>query len=151
MIKKLNKLGYDAISTFRVSATEYKEDLVNQRLIIICISAFGLLAILFAEILILRSLMKIRIKDYFVLKFIGMKMRIIRSISYFEMLLYTAIAVLVTIVIMWILRLAGVGIVEDIMWYYSPLTYILFILYNILLILLTVGSFNRILKGRLNS
>lgn len=151
VIKKLDKLGYDAISTFRVSATEYKEDLVNQRLIIICISAFGLLAILFAEILILRSLMKIRIKDYFVLKFIGMKMRIIRSISYFEMLLYTAIAVLVTIVIMWILRLAGVGIVEDIMWYYSPLTYILFILYNILLILLTVGSFNRILKGRLNS
>ena len=151
VIKKLEKLGYEAISSYRVSMTDYKEELVNQRLMIIGISAFGLLAILFAEILILRSLMKIRIKDYFVLKFIGMKLQIIRRISYFEMSIYTAVAVAVTIVLMWILRLTGVGIIQDIMWYYDWETYLLFILYNFLLIVLTVASFNRILKGRLNA
>lgn len=151
VIKKLEKLGYEAISSYRVSMTDYKEELVNQRLMIIGISAFGLLAILFAEILILRSLMKIRIKDYFVLKFIGMKLQIIRRISYFEMSIYTAVAVAVTIVLMWILRLSGIGIIQDIMWYYDWETYLLFILYNFLLIVLTVASFNRILKGRLNA
>lgn len=151
VIKKLNKLGYEAISSYRVSMTEYNEELVNQRLLIIGISVFGLLAILFAEILILRSLMKIRIKDYFVLKFIGMKMQIIRKISYFEMTIYTAAAVVVTIIVMWVLRLTGVGIIQDIMWYYNWTAYLLFILYNFLLIVLTVASFNHILKGRLNA
>lgn len=151
VIAKLEKLGYQAISSYRVSMTDYKEELVNQRLLIIGISAFGLLAILFAEILILRSLMKIRIKDYFVLKFIGMKLQIIRRISYFEMAIYTAAAVVLTIVLMWILRLAGVGIIQDIMWYYGTAAYVLFVLYNFLLITLTVASFNRILKGRLNA
>ena len=151
VIKKLNKLGYTAISSYRVSMTEYQEDLVNQRLLIIGISVFGLLAILIAEILILRSLMKIRIKDYFVLKFIGMKVHSINRISYFEMTVYTAAAVAVTIILMWILRLTGVGIVQDIMWYYNGAAYLLFIGYNFLLIILTVASFNRILKGRLNA
>jgi len=151
VIKKLNKLGYEAISTYRVSMTDYNPELVNQRLIIVGISVFGLLAIMFAEILILRSLMKIKVKDYFVLKFIGMKMKIIHKISYFEMLLYTAIAVLITVAVMWILRYVGIGIIEDIMWYYHPITYVLFAIYNTILILLTVASFNSILKGRLNA
>lgn len=151
VIQKLDKLGYEAISSYRVSMTEYNEDLVNQRLLIISISVFGLLAILFAEILILRSLMKIRIKDYFVLKFIGMKMQIIRKISYFEMFIYTAAAVVMAVILMWVLRLTGVGIIQDIMWYYNGTAYVLFVLYNFLLIILTVASFNRILKGRLNA
>lgn len=151
VIRKLDKLGYAAISSYRVSMTEYNEDLVNQRLLIIAISAFGLLAILFAEILILRSIMKIRIKDYFVLKFIGMKMQIIKKISYFEMAIYTVAAVVMAVIVMWVLRLAGVGIIQDIMWYYNGTAYVLFVLYNFLLIFLTVASFNRILKGRLNA
>ena len=143
-------MGYEAISTYRVSMTDFQEELVNQRLIIIGISGIGLIAILFAEILILRSLMKIRVKDYFVLKFIGMKMQVIRKISYFEMSLYTAISILLTVAIMWILKLAGIRIIEDIMWFYTPLTYFLFVIYNFVLIILTVASFNKILKGRLN-
>ncbi|MBO5488989.1 MAG: ABC transporter ATP-binding protein [Eubacterium sp.] len=150
VINQLNDMGYEAISTYRVSMTDFQEELVNQRLIIIGISGIGLIAILFAEILILRSLMKIRVKDYFVLKFIGMKMQVIRKISYFEMSLYTAISILLTVAIMWILKLAGIRIIEDIMWFYTPLTYFLFVIYNFVLIILTVASFNKILKGRLN-
>ena len=78
-------------------------------------------------------------------------MQIIRKISYFEMFIYTAAAVVMAVILMWVLRLTGVGIIQDIMWYYNGMAYVLFVLYNFLLIILTVASFNRILKGRLNA
>lgn len=151
VLNKLKKLGYDAISTYRISTMDYDEELVTQRLTVIGICALGLVILLLAEVLILRSLMKIRIKDYFVLKFIGMKLQLIRRISYFEMLAYTAIAVFGTILIMWLLRLFPIPIIKEIIWYYDISAYLLFILYNFLLILLTVLFFNRLLKGRLNA
>jgi ABC-type lipoprotein export system ATPase subunit len=151
VLRKLKKKGYEGISTYRISVIDYNSELVSQRLMIIGISAFGLVMLLLAEVLILRSLMKIRIKDYFVLKFIGMKMQVIRKISYFEMGCYTIFSVLVTLVLMWILRLAGVPIIQEMMWYFNAGAYITYIAYNVLLIFLTVLFFNRLLKGRLNS
>lgn len=151
VLDKLNKLGYDGISSYRISTLDYNEEKTTQRLTIIGISALGLVILLLAEVLILRSLMKIRIKDYFVLKFIGMKMQVIRRISYYEMLTYTAIAVIAATVIMWGLRLAGIPVIQEIMWYYQMNSWLLFILYNFLLTLLTVLFFNRLLKGRLNA
>ena len=151
VIRKLKSMGYEAISTYRASMTDYISELVNQRLIIIGISAFGLFALLLAEILILRSLMKIRIKDYFVLKFIGMKMQIIKKISYFEMAGYALWAMVFTVILMWILRYVGIPIIQNIMWYYDIGAYLLFALYNMVLVMLTVAFFNRLLKGRLNA
>lgn len=151
VLRKLSRLGYVGINSYRISTIDYNSEKVTQRLVILGISALGLLILLLAEVLILRSLMKIRIKDYFVLKFIGMKIKFIRRISYFEMLFYTAITIPVTILIMWILRLTGVSVITEILWYYDLSAYLLYILYNFLLILLTVFFFNRLLKGRLNA
>jgi hypothetical protein len=147
----LKHKGYEGISTFRLSANDYEEEKVNERLTIIGISVFGLIALLVAEVLILRSLMKIRMKDYFVLKFIGMKLPVIKTISYYEIGGYTLLAMVITICLMWVLRVLGVSIIPDIMWYYNFSAYAAFVLYNLVLAALTVASFNRLLKGRLNA
>lgn len=151
VLKKLERLGYEGMSSYRISTIDYNEERTTQRLTIIGICALGLVILLLAEVLILRSLMKIRIKDYFVMKFIGMKMQVIRRISYFEMLAYTAVSIVITITLMWVLRLCGIPVIQEMMWYYEISSYLLFILYNILLTLLTVFFFNRLLKGRLNA
>jgi energy-coupling factor transporter ATP-binding protein EcfA2 len=151
VLNKLKKKGYEGISTFRLSATDYEEEKVNERLTIIGISVFGLIALLVAEVLILRSLMKIRMKDYFVLKFIGMKLPIIKTISYYEIGSYTVAAMIITVCLMWILRFVGVSIIPELMWYYDVWAYVAFALYNLALTALTVASFNRLLKGRLNA
>jgi len=151
VIRKLGRMGYDAESTYRVSVTDYVEELVNERMTIIGISIFGLAAILLAEVLILRSLMKIRVKDYFVLKFIGMRMRLIRKISYYEILAYCMAAIVATVIVMWILRIAGVAVIGEMMWYYSFSAYLVFVVYNLIVSVLTVASFNHLLKGRLNA
>ncbi len=151
VMRNLKLKGYEPISSYRISVLDYNGERVDQRLTIIGISALGLVMLLLAEVLILRSLMKIRIKDFFVLKFIGMKMQVIKKISYFEMGSYMIFSVVITLILMWILRFAGLSIIKEMLWYYNILAYLLFLLYNTLLILLTVVFYNRLLKGRLNA
>ena len=150
-MSSLKRMGYDAISTIRVSSTDYDELLVYDRLKLMAICFGSLLALVLAEVLILRSLMKIRVKDYFVLKFIGMKMQMIRKISFLEIGIYVAAAMAITIALMWVLNFAGVPLVAEMMWYYELKGYVAFVAYNIFLSVLTVASFNRLLKGRLNA
>ena len=149
VIKAIENEGYKAISTYRISMLDYSKEPVIQRLTIIGISAFGLLLLLVSELLILRAMMKIRIKEYFVLKFIGAKLSLINKISYFEMGIYTLVAMIITVILAFVLRSNGVKILDEIMWYYEWPAYLSFVVYNIVLILLTVFSFNRLLKGRL--
>ena len=151
VMKDIENLGYEGISTFRVGMEEYDKTLVDNRMIVIVICVFGLIALLLAEVLILRSLMKIRVKDYFVMKFIGMRMQIINRISYFEILSYGVIAMVLTVGLMWILRLSGVAILDEMMWYYGFGAYLIFVVYNLVLNVLTVAAFNYLLKGRLKA
>lgn len=151
VIKALADKDYLAMSTYRTSVTEYVESLVTERLMIIVISVGVLVVLAFAQILILRSLMKIKIKDFFVLKFIGMKLQVIKKISYFEFLIYTGIAMMITIISMWVLRYSGVAMLRDMMWYYEFGAYAFFVLYNLVLSAITVAAFNHLLKGRLNA
>lgn len=149
VIRRLEKKGYSVVSTYRVSVTDYVEELANERLMIIGISALGLFIVLLAEVLILRSLLKIRIKDYFVLKFIGMKLPLIRKINYHEMTLYCIAAMALTVIIMWGVRLAGIEIISEMMWYFSFRAYLEFVLYNLALMMLTTAAFNHLLKRKM--
>lgn len=149
VIKKLEKLGYEALSTYQISTTDYVENLVMERLRLLGICVGGLITLLLAEVLILRSLMKIRIKDCYVFKFMGMRMCMIEKVNYFEMLAYALMAIMITIALMWGLRMAGVPMIEEMMWYYDIGVYLFFAGYNLVLAVLTVAAFHRILKGRL--
>lgn len=151
VIGALADRGYVAMSTYRTSVTDYLDTLVYERLLLIGISVGVLVALLFAEVLILRSLMKIRMKDYHVLKFIGMEMQVIKKIGYFELAIYCVAAMVITVAVMWGLRLAQIGFLCDMMWYYDLGAYVIFILYNLILAVLTVTAFNHLLKGRLKA
>lgn len=149
VIKKLEKAGYTAVSTYRLSVGDYNTKLVNERLTYIGIWSAGLVLLILAESLILRAMMKIRIKDYFILKFIGMKMPVISKITILEILSYCFSAMIITVAAAWILKFAGIGLVEEMLWYYLPVGYLIFAAFNILLTMLTAGLFNRSLRGRL--
>ena len=151
VLRSLEKKNYKAVSTYSVSAGDYIENLVNERLVIICICSLGLLILLAAGILILRSLLKIRIKDYFVLKFIGMKLNAINKICYHETCLYSIFAMAAALVTMLIIKMVNIEIISEIIWYYTFGAYLQFFLYNLLLSALAAKAFNKILRGRLQA
>lgn len=149
VMRALKKAGYDAISTYQVSVTEYDEEKVTERLTMIAIALVVLIILMLAEVLILRSLMKIRIKDYFVMKFMGMKMKLMCRISYYEMGCYLIVALLLTMVLM---HLAGIkfSFLHEMLYYYELPGYLVFIAYNLVTWLLTIVTFNHLLKGRMD-
>lgn len=151
VIKALEKMGYTAVSTYRISSVKYNAEKVMNRLTFIGISVGILLVLIAVEILILRSLMKIKIKDFFVLKSMGMRLSMINKISIFEMTRYCIEAIVATIVIMLVLNAVKIPVVSNMMMYYGAAAYISFILYNLILEYVTVRSFNKLLKGRMAS
>lgn len=151
VIRDIEKAGYTAVSTYRISSVNYNENKVMDRLVFIGISVGILLVLIIVEILILRSLMKIKIKDFFVMKSMGMQIHMINKISLFEMTRYCIEAILAAVVVMLGLYAAGITVIREMMIYYGVAAYLCFFIYNLLLEYVTVRSFNKLLKGRMAS
>lgn len=149
VIRSLKKKGYTAVSTYRISSVKYNPDKVTDRLIFLCISLGILLVMVPVEILILRSIMKIRIRDFFVMKSMGMQLPVIRKISFYEMTRYCVEALALTTGIMILLNLTGISLIHSMMIYYGVVTFATYVIYNLLLEFATVHSFNRLLEGRI--
>lgn len=146
VLRELQDMGYDAISTYQVSATKYVQEKVYKRLEVIGISTLILIALAILQILIIRSILKIKKKDYSVLRFIGMRRRQMGRITYLEMGIHCIAAVIVTAIIMVILQQTGVSFIRNMMFYYGIIGFVLFIVYNAVLLFLTVFFFNRTLR-----
>lgn len=146
VIDKLVDAGYDAVSTYQVSTTKYVQDKVYKRLEIIGISSLVLIVLAILQILIVRSLLKIKKKDYNVLRFMGMKKKQLCRITYREMGIHGAAAVVITLLIMLVLRLSGIAFIQNMMFYYSIAGVLIYCLYNGILLFLTVFLFNRTLR-----
>lgn len=149
VIRKLEKMGYQAISTYRISSVDYNPDKVMERLTFIAISSGILLVLAAAGIFILRAFLKLKIKDFFILKSMGMQLEMLYKISLFELLRYCIEAMLMTIIIMVILSTAKVTFISSMIIYYGIGAFAAFILYNLLLEYIAVKAFNRLLKGRM--
>lgn len=146
VISALKEKGYDAVSTLRVSSTRYMQDKVYKRLEVIGISCMILIILAILQILIVRSILKIKKKDYSVLRFMGMRRKQLCRITYQEMGVHGIAAVIVTLIVMLILRQAGVAFIRNMLFYYSIIGIVGFLAYNIILMLLTVFFFNRTLR-----
>lgn len=149
LIGKLEKMGYSAVSTQRIGAGDYVDSRVNERMITILICAGGLLLTALAKILILYSLLKLRLKDQIVLKNIGMKLSLIKRISYREVLVYELVAIAFTI--LGINTVGGrIPMIREMIWYYTPAMYVMFCAFALVLSAICVKLYNNLLKRRLN-
>ena len=146
VISALKEKGYDAVSTLHISSTRYMQDKVYKRLEVIGISCMILIILAILQILIVRSILKIKKKDYSVLRFMGMRRKQLCRITYQEMGVHGIAAVIVTLIVMLILRQAGVAFIRNMLFYYSIIGIVGFLAYNIILMLLTVFFFNRTLR-----
>ena len=146
VIQALKEKGYDVISTYQVSTTKYVQEKVYKRLEVIGISCLILIVLAILQILIVRSILKIKKKDYSVLRFMGMKQKQLSRITYEEMGIHAAAAVVITLLIMFVLRQAGISFIQSMMFYYSVTGVLAYFLYNAVLLFATVFFFHRKLR-----
>ena len=146
VLKALDKAGYEAVSTLRFGADKYDSDLVQERLRTIGIAVAILLVMMAAEILILRSIFKIQIKDQKILKFMGMSTKLIGKINYMEMRRYSITAIIVVAVVM---NVVGIFVpaLRAMLYYYEWPGYLVYFMYNYVAAMVMVAAFNHLLKG----
>lgn len=149
VLKALDKAGYEAVSTLRFGADEYDSDLVQERLRTIGIAVAILLVMMAAEILILRSIFKIQIKDQKILKFMGMSTKLIGKINYMEMRRYSITAIIVVAVVM---NVVGIFVpaLRAMLYYYEWPGYLAYFMYNYVVAMVMVAAFNHLLKGKVS-
>ena len=149
VLKALDKAGYEAVSTLRFGADEYDSDLVQERLRTIGIAVAILLVMMAAEILILRSIFKIQIKDQKILKFMGMSTKLIGKINYMEMRRYSITAIIVVVVVM---NVVGIFVpaLRAMLYYYEWPGYLVYFMYNYVAAMVMVAAFNHLLKGKVS-
>ncbi len=149
VLKALDKAGYEAVSTLRFGADEYDSDLVQERLRTIGIAVAILLVMMAAEILILRSIFKIQIKEQKILKFMGMSTKLIGKINYMEMRRYSITAIIVVAVVM---NVVGIFVpaLRAMLYYYEWPGYLAYFMYNYVAAMVMVAAFNHLLKGKVS-
>ena len=149
VLKALDKAGYEAVSTLRFGADEYDSDLVQERLRTIGIAVAILLVMMAAEILILRSIFKIQIKDQKILKFMGMSTKLIGKINYMEMRRYSITAIIVVAVVMNVVGIFVLAL-RAMLYYYEWPGYLAYFMYNYVAAMVMVAAFNHLLKGKVS-
>lgn len=149
VLKALDKAEYEAVSTLRFGADKYDSDLVQERLRTIGIAVAILLVMMAAEILILRSIFKIQIKDQKILKFMGMSTKLIGKINYMEMRRYSITAIIVVVVVM---NVVGIFVpaLRAMLYYYEWPGYLVYFMYNYVAAMVMVAAFNHLLKGKVS-
>ncbi len=144
VIKSLNKLGYDAVSSYRVSAIEIDENKSANRVRLILISFSVLIVMAILELFIVSSLFRLKKKFYSVLYFMGMPLDILKRINILELNIYTLASVIFVMVIVWILDISGlVPLVGDFRIYMDPIHYIIYVIYNFAITWLVIWRNNR--------
>lgn len=148
VLNELKSMGYQAISSYRISSVNYNQWKVNQRNTTLQKSFLILLVLCLLEILILGAFLKIKYNNMLVLTSMGMKQKTINKINYYEMLLYTIVSVSITVAAVTLLKLSGLEFWSNLEKYFNLSAYAVFVAYNIMVILITVGLFNRYFRRR---
>ncbi len=146
VIKALDKKGYIGMSTYRVSTTEYIPEKVMSRLITICISVGVLIILIVLQILIIRALMKIKINEFYIFKFMGMRLSQIDLLIKLTICFY---GLLSSVIILFVASIAGmlrVKEINDILRFYDVPNTLIYFAYVLIMAYLTAIVFARMIR-----
>jgi len=145
VLSALKDKGYEAISTYRTAAIRYIPEKVSERITLISICLFILLLLGIFEVLIVRSFLRIKARNFEVLKSMGMNYKTAKKITYYELPIY-ALATSVLVICIAIADCSfGRGYLVNLLKYFNCSSYITYFAYNIFLAILTAFAFNRYL------
>ena len=130
VIKKLQEMGYDAISTYQVSATTYIAGKVMKRLYIISFSAAILIILSCMMYFLLRQIIRMQQGQLQTLRFMGMRQRPLELNVYIQLILVDVSASVVMFAASAFLRLRSATVYR--IWQYQSVWSLLwFFVYNL--------------------
>ncbi len=149
VIEDIKDKGYEVISAFRMSTTEFDPDLVLEQCIKMGISA-GLLLILFGlDVIVIYLLMKLKKSDFIIFKSLGMEQKMVGQMNYLELIFLTALSEIVVIIFANVIGRLWVPEVWNLIKYYSVSSYAVICIYGIGIAVVTAHFYNKFLFKRI--
>lgn len=148
VIDAINSMGFLAISSYRVSALEYDEELLASRNVTIVICAFAILVIFILTLFVLSSFLNLNQNDYLLLRFIGMNKKTMYLTNFFEMALTAIVMFIVALLITLFLNLFEISIINNIIKYMVWYQFVIIFIVVFLIVLATTHKFNTGLQKR---
>lgn len=149
-LKDIEKAGYEGLSVFSISAMEYNEELLNQRLMTLLISGISLVILFVLMIVVIYGMLRIKTKDLIVLRGLGVKKNIINKSNYCYMTILAMAAMSITLTALTVLSIYGVETVKNCTKYMTAVYYMVWAVLCVLVNILAAVLFNRTLNKRFN-
>jgi len=149
VLSELKNQGYEAISTYRIAAIKYIPEKVSERISMISICVFVLLFLGIFEILIIRSFLRIKSRNFEVLNSMGMNYKTANKITYYELPIYALASSIIVICTAILDCTFGRGYLINLLKYFTIDSIIIFFAYNFLLAIMTAFAFNRYLRRKM--
>jgi ABC-type antimicrobial peptide transport system permease subunit len=146
VINAINKDGYEAVSVYRVSAGEYDNDLVVKKVTALLVSAGSILIIFILSVLVIYAMMKLKRKDFIILKSLGMKQRTINQMNYYELITAGLFAAVILIGVSIAAKEVNINVISDMVKYYSIANYAFIVILAVGMAIVTGFFFNGHLK-----
>ena len=127
VLESLKDEGYEAASVYRIAAVEYDYDLVQRKAVSMGISLGAFIMLFFVAVFIIGLIMNLRMRDFNILKLLGMEKEAINQVNTRDIVINMIIAVVTACVIIFILDMAGVTYIMNIVKYYKVIHYLVYI------------------------
>lgn len=137
--------GYEAVSVYRVGATEYSYDKVMEKLQTVLISLGALAVVFILGNFIIFMIMKLKKGDFIIFKALGMEQKVVNDINFMDMYTNVIFSTTFVVILAFTLDLFGVDFIHNILKYYRWYHIIVLYVLGILMSYLIAGRFNRYL------
>ena len=144
VIETLSDNGYEALSVIRYSATTYNEAKLQEKMLMIGISAGATVVIFFLGIFVLTGMLRMKKGDFFILRSLGLDNAVLKKVNYINVTVLSVISLILVITAVNILALSN-NTVNDIVKYMTPLHYMCVVVICILMAVFAAFRFNRYL------
>lgn len=150
VIDSLYDSGYDAISIFKLSALEYNDELLAARMRTLLITGIALVVVFILSIFVIFAMLKMKTKDFIILKGLGVNTSIINKSNYIYNLILAIIALIVTVIAVNVMADMDMVLIKNSTKYMTISYYLLWIAICSLVSILSAKLFNRTLRKKYN-
>lgn len=148
IITALKNQGYDAISPLQASSIQYDTAKVRARVVTLLISVVSLVVISILEVILVKSLLKLKKNDFIILRLIGLEQSVIHWVNYYEIAFYQVVAILLTILLVMLMNACHVTAIVNLVKYYRLGHYCVLVFLNLTLSFVIALRFNQYLEKR---
>ncbi len=151
VLNAVNSMGYLAISSYRVSALEYDDKLLNERNVTILVCVLAIVFIFLLTLFVLSAFLSLNQGDYLLLRFIGMNKKTMYWTNFFEMLSTAVVMFISALILTLILNNFKITLINNIIKYMVWYQFLIIFIVVFLIVLATTYKFNVSLQKKTNN